>query len=267
MFEFCLSGVRSGLRGRSFQAVFLLGLFLIGVSFLSGYFSPRQPRTVALDVGFSGLRFALILLNLFWVQELITKEIERRIVLFSLAFPVPRSAFLLGRLASVMVLSLLACLTMGLLLLSVVTVVGGGYVQEYPVQLGWAYWVTLLGLVLDAAVVASFAIFISTFSTVQALPLMLGAVFAVAGKGLGATLDYLVKGADGDAAMVSQFSSVLHGAQWVLPDLSRLDWRDWALYGLYPGTATISWGAVMGLSYVAMLLALAIFLFEKREFR
>jgi hypothetical protein len=52
---------------------------LIGIAYLSGYFSPRQPQTVALDVGFSGIRFSLVLLNLFWVQELVAREIDRRI--------------------------------------------------------------------------------------------------------------------------------------------------------------------------------------------
>jgi hypothetical protein len=93
MFEFALSGLRSGLRGRSFHAVFILGVLMIGIAYLSGFFSPRQPQTVALDVGFSGIRFSLVLLNLFWVQELVAREIDRRVILFSLAYPVSRGAF------------------------------------------------------------------------------------------------------------------------------------------------------------------------------
>ena len=85
MQAFIVSGLRSGLRGRSFYAVFILGVVMIGVAYLSGFFSPRQPRTVALDVGLSGIRFSLVLLNLFWVQELVAREIDRRTILFSLA--------------------------------------------------------------------------------------------------------------------------------------------------------------------------------------
>jgi len=266
MFEFALSGLRSGLRGRSFQAVFILGLLLIGAAYLSGYFSPRQPRTVALDVGLSGLRFALIILNLFWVQELVTKEIDRKIVLFSLSYPVSRAEFLFGRLLSVVLLSLLAALVMGLLLLLAVTLAGGAYAQEYQVQLGGPYWMTLAGLVLDATMVAAFSLCIAVLSTVAVLPLLLGVAFAVGGKALGATLDYLAQGADGDAQMVGQFSPVLRISQWLLPDLSRLDWRDWALYGLYPGHDAVLWSVVMGLAYIGMLFALAVLIFSRREF-
>ena len=56
------------------HAILVLGVLLVGVAFLSASFSPRQPKTVALDVGLSGMRFSLVLFALFWVQELIGRE-------------------------------------------------------------------------------------------------------------------------------------------------------------------------------------------------
>lgn len=94
MIEFIVSGLRSGIRSRSVQVVFVLGLALVLVAYLAASFSPRQPRTVALDVGFSGARFSLILLSLFWVQDLVSREIDRKIILQSLSYPVSRAAFL-----------------------------------------------------------------------------------------------------------------------------------------------------------------------------
>jgi len=75
MISFLLSAWRAGLRSRSIQAVLVLGVLLVGVAFLSAAFSPRQPKTVALDVGLSGVRFSLVLFALFWVQELVGQEI------------------------------------------------------------------------------------------------------------------------------------------------------------------------------------------------
>jgi hypothetical protein len=71
--------------------------------------------------------------------------------------------------------------------------VGGGYSQEFPPALGLPFWSTVAGLALDAAVVAAFALCIAALSTVSVLPLALGAAFAVAGKALGATIDYLAR--------------------------------------------------------------------------
>lgn len=264
--EFVVSGFRAGVRGRSFQAVFLLGLVLIGVAYLSGSFSPRQPQTVALDIGLSGLRFSLVLLNLFWIQELVAREVDRKTILFSLAYPVSRASFLLGRLLAVVGLSTLAAIILALLLLATVLATGGDYSQETPVRLGMPYVATICGLILDATVVASFALCVSTVSTVAILPLVLGAAFAVGGKALGATTGYLAAGADGDANMVARFGRILDLAQWLLPDLSRLDWRDWPLYGLFSGFDATFWSVLMAVAYIAMLSSLAVWFFSRREF-
>ncbi|WP_300450427.1 ABC transporter permease subunit [Accumulibacter sp.] len=266
MREFIVSGLRSGLRGRSFQAVFVLGVLLIGVAYLSGFFSPRQPQTVALDVGFSGVRFSLILMNLFWVQELVAREIDRRVILFSLAYPVSRAAFLTGRLVAIMILSTLAATVLGLLLLLSVLLAGGGYAQEFPPALGLPFWSTIAGLTLDAAVVGAFSLCIAALSTVSVLPLALGAAFAVAGKALGATVDYLARGADGDQQLLGTYQPTIDLIQRVLPDLSRLDWREWAMYQVPPGNEAIIWSVSMAVAYIALLLSGASLLFARREF-
>lgn len=266
MFQFALSAWRAGLRGRSFHAVFILGLVLIGVAYLAGYFSPRHPRTVALDVGFSGLRFSLVLLNLFWVHELVGKEIDRRTVIFSLSYPIARRSYLVGRFLGVQCLSAAAALVMGSLLWLAVRQAGGQYDQGFPVALGLPYWSTVFGLFVDGAVVGAFALLLSSLSTVALLPLALGAAFAVAGKGLGAVLDYLSRGADGDAAMVATYSPLMGVIQAVLPDLSRLDWRAWPMYALAPDVGQLTASLVMGFGYVVVAVLVASSLFSRREF-
>lgn len=266
MKEFALSGLRSGIRGRSFQAVFVLGLVLIGVAFLAGYFSPRQPKTVALDVGLSGVRVSLVLLGLFWVQELVAKEIEQRTVLFSLSYPVPRAAFVIGRFIAIVILLALAATAFGLALLLAVLYAGGLYVQEFGVLLGLPFATTMCGLLIDVLVVAAFALFLATLSTTPVLPLALGAAFAVAGKALGPTVDYLRSGADGDEKMVAQFGPLAESVQLVLPDLSRLDWREWPLYGVFPGHGQVSWALVMAFAYIVVQITLASIIFSRREF-
>lgn len=266
MFEFAVSGLRSGLRGKSFQAVFILGVLLIGIAYLSGFFSPRQPQTVALDVGFSGIRFSLVLLNLFWVQELVAREIDRRVILFSLAYPVSRGAFLAGRFAAIVLLSALAAVVLGFLLLIAVVVVGGGYKQEFSPALGVPFWSAVAGFTLDAAVVAAFALCIAALSTVSVLPLALGAAFALAGKALGTTMSYLAQGADGNEEMVATYSPLVGLVKWLLPDLSRLDWREWAMYQLPPGADVVFWSVTMAVAYIILLLVVASWLFSRREF-
>ena len=266
MIDFFLTALRSGLRSRSIQSILVLGALLVGVAYLSAAFSPRQPRTVALDVGLSGLRFSLVLFSLFWVQELVGREIERRTVLFALTYPVARGRYILGRYFGVVALTGLAAVLLGMLLWVVVLSVGGTYEQKFGVTPGGAYWSTVAGLWLDAAVVAAFALWIASFATVPMLPLSLGLAFAIGGKSLGAVAEYLAKGAEGDK-FAMKFAPFIDAIQWVLPDLSRLDWRLWPMYGLVPDAATLGLGVLMAVAYGALLLALAVITFTRREFQ
>lgn len=266
MFALIKTSLISGLRSRSFYAVILLGLMLIGIAYLAANFSPRQPQTVALDVGCSAMRIILVLMALFWVQELLVNEIDRRTITSYLTYPIPRAQYLLGRFGGILLLLLLSTLTFGLLLWLAVLFPASEYEQGRPVALGLPFWGTLVGLWLDVAVVTAFAILLAAISTVNILPLALGLAFAIAGSSLGTALEYLRQGADGETALVNRYAPILESTHRLLPDLSRLDWRDWALYDLPIPMAQIAWSTLMACSYIVTLIGIAIFAFNRREF-
>lgn len=266
MFQFFLSSCRAGLRGRIFLAILCCGIALIAVAYLSASFSPRQPSTVALDIGFSGLRISLVLFAITLVQELVGKEIDRRTVILSFSYPVRRSDYVLGRYFGVAALALLAAIALALLLLLAVLAAGWSYQSDFGVLLGGPYWATVFAIWLDACVVAAFALCVASFSTVTSMPLVLGLVFALAGRALGAVADYLARGADGDVVLTRRFSGVVDAIFWVLPDLSRLDWRGWPMYGVAPEVGAMMLSLLMALAYVSLMIALAVGILSRREF-
>ncbi len=266
MREFFISSWRSGLRGHSFQAVFLLGVLLIAGAYLAALFSPRQPETVALDVGLSGMHFALTLMALLWIQELIGKEIERRTTILYLAYPIPRAHYVLGRFAGIAVLLFIASLVLGLLLWLEVFASGEIYAQAHRGALGAPYWATVFGIWLNAVVVAAFAVCIATLSTVPALPLVLGAAFAIAGQSLGAVVDYFSQGAYGRQDLIAHYGPAINLARWLLPDLSRLDWRVWSMYNVPLPSGTITLSCLMAVSYIVLMISIATLSFNRREF-
>lgn len=266
MLTFFLATWRAGFRGRGVQAILLLGLFLAFVAYLAGSLSPRQPMTVALDVGFSGVRFTLVLFALLWAQELVGREIERRTVVFVFAYPAGKFHFLLGRFAGIAALLLVAALILGLLLWSLVFASSHGYAQSRPPALGLPYWLTIAGLWLDALVVAACVLALSGVATIATLPVAVGAAFALAGKTLGPVAEFLARGADGNQQLVATYGPLIEAIRWVLPDLSRLDWRDWPMYAVVPPAADLLWAVVMGVGYVGLLLALGAMALERREF-
>ncbi|WP_445937100.1 ABC transporter permease [Pseudomonas sp.] len=265
MFELTALGVRAGVRGQGFRVLLLITLILLGVSLLAGNFSGRQPLTVALDVGLSGLRFVLLLMALLWVQDLLARDIERKTIYFLLAYPVTRSQFLFSRFFAVAFLSISALVFVGLALWLVLYLFCSNHPQLQPPALGMPYVMALLGVWLDLLVVAAFAILLASISTTPYLPLLLGFAFALAARGLGPTISHL-RSARSDPLHEALFSPILEHAYAWLPDLSRLDWRALTLYGLAPDIPAMALAALNASAYVVLLLTLATVIFQRRNF-
>lgn len=266
MWQYFLSSWRSGFRNRGLVAIVVLAVGLVGVAYLSASFSPRQPQTVALDIGLSGLRMSLVLFAIMLVQELVGREIEHRSVILTLSYPTRRAAYLLGRYLGVLALTGVATVILGMLLWIAVLMSGLHFEQQFRVHLGPPFWLSLLGVWVDVAVVAAFTLWIATLSTVSMLPLALGAMFAVGGRALGAVSDYVAKGADGQVEVAERYGPLLDIVRWLLPDLSRLDWRAWPMYGLPPDMWAMTWAFLMAAAYTMAMVGLAIHAFSRREF-
>lgn len=265
MWQLTRAGWLSGMRAHSVRWLVVIAALVILVAWLAANFSARQPATVAMDVGLSGIRLILMLMALFWVQELLGKDIERKSLYFVLAYPVSRGAYLASRFIAVAALLALGVLLLGAALGTVLHLLPFTYNQPTPVSLGLSYALVLTGIWLDLLVVTAFALLLCSLSTTPFLPLILGCLFTLAARSLGISLAYLLDPALADPLQVQWLLPVLNVAQWVLPDLSRLDWRELALYGTAPVWSAIALATAMAVSYCILLLGLATWKLKQRE--
>lgn len=266
MYQHFLITLRSGLRSHVLQALLAIGVLMMGAAYLAGTFSPRQPATVTLDVGFSFVRAVGLILVLFWAYEFVGREIERRTIFVSLTYPTPRSHFLFGRYLGLIVLTVLVIAILGALLAGTTLLSELTYAQSNPVSLKGPYLLTLLALLLDLSVVAAFGMLIAVVSTTPFLPLLVGLAFAVSARSLGPAMEYLSQMGGKDEALKSSLLPVFDVLRWLLPDLSRLDIRYYPLYAHQPDTGLLFGVLLMALGYAGIMLALSVWLFERRQF-
>ncbi|WP_179958392.1 ABC transporter permease subunit [Chitinimonas arctica] len=254
----------AGLRSHSLRVVMILAAMLVGVAYLASSFSARHPHTVALDVGISGTRLVLALLAVFWVQELVVKELDRRTVYFSLAYPIPRSSYWLGRFAGISLLLLASTLLMALALYLLTTFGSGSYQQGFSIRFGLEFVSVMAGQLLDAMVIAAFCMLIASFSVTALLPLVAGLAFTMVARSYGSVLALVKDPAGGFADMAEHYLPLLRAIGYLLPDLGGLDLRDWVLYQVVPIDAGVAF-AQSG-AYLAVLLAASLLIFNRREF-
>lgn len=257
---------RLGLRSHAMRALVALGALLIAVAYLAGAFSLRQPVVVALDLGLSGLRFLGLLLVLFWMQETFAKDIDRRTITFALAYPAPRASYVLGRFLGVMGLVVLAVAIWGLLLFFMGQYADWGYDQTTRNYFNAGYLLVLFGIVVDLLVVGAFFVFLASLAETPVLPFLAGFGFAVAARSVGVMLDYLSLSPWADRDMKAAMLPLLEKIRWLLPDLSRLDWRQITLYDLWPATGEVFQGLGVAFGYAMIMLGGAVLSYRRRGF-
>jgi Cu-processing system permease protein len=254
-------------RSRLWLVAGVVGGVLATTVWLAGQFSPRQPATVALDVGISFIRLAVPLLGLLQIQELLAREVDRRLILTSLTYPRSRASFLLARYAAVAAVALAMTIFLGAVLAGVVSSLGAGYMQGTRVALGLPYLITGGLLWMDVAVVLAFGLVLATVATTPHLVFLVGVGFMVIARSTSSIVRLLQSDRDLVVRGAEWYQQGLQWVQWLVPDLAALDVRPIALYGRMEFLTASAWALLlMPIGYVALLLLLACQRFGKRQF-
>ncbi len=261
-----LTAIRLARRARLLSTLVWITLALVVGVLMAAQFSARQPATVALDVGLSIIRLALPLLIVFQLQELFSREFDRRYFLTSLTYPRSRFAFLTGRFLTVQFIVLASLAFLAALLALLVWQIGESYQQATPVALDHRYLLTHLFIGLDLLVLSAFAMLLSivaitpSFVLVGTLGFML---ISRAYSGIIALLEterYVV-------ADPELYQSSLGVLGYLLPDLGALDIR---MISLYSEMAFLpdNWPMLVlgNLTYVLVLLALSLWFLQRKRF-
>lgn len=233
---------------------------------LSAYFGGRQSATVALDVSFSTIRLLVPLLIVLLVQELISREFDKRYYLNSLTYPRGRRSLLLGRFAAVLALLLGLLLALALLQVVLVGLIGGVYPQATPVALGQPYLIVIAFMALDLLVLAALATLLAIVASTPSFVLIGTFGFMLVARSYGAIVELL----GSQAGLVSNtegYRASLGVLGYLLPDLGALDLRMLALYGqpeFLP--ADWPWLLLSNLAYAFALLALAVWALQRKRF-
>lgn len=240
-------------------------LVLALAAFLAAQFSGRQPATVAMDVGLSMIRLLLPLVLVLMIQELLSREFDRRYFLSTVSYPHPRQSLLLGRFIAV------AILTLGLLLLLasalglLAWLIGHGYEQSTPVALGLHYFITIGFVGLDLLLLTAVATLLAVVASTPSFVLIGTFGFMLIARSFGAIVELLTRNAlvVGDA---ESYRSSVGLLSYLLPDLGALDVRTITLYGrmeLLP--ADWPWLVLSTLTYTVGLLALAVWALQRKR--
>jgi ABC-type transport system involved in multi-copper enzyme maturation permease subunit len=250
-----LNTFRESVRDRVLYNLILFVLILVGASVFVSELSIDQESKFIADLGLSAILVFGAVIAIFIGVGLVYKEIDKRTIYNLLSKPVRRHEFIIGKYIGL-------CMT--LLVNSVVMLVGielallyvnGGFVGLHAAVLPAAYLVFL-----ELTLVVAVALMFSSFTTP-----MLAALYSFAVYVIGHFSHDLRLAADLSDSVVTR--SVLTALYYLLPNLSNFSFITAASHGriVPPGTALAA--TVYAAVYVSILLAAAVMIFQRRNFK
>jgi ABC-type transport system involved in multi-copper enzyme maturation permease subunit len=252
---------RENIRDRVLYNLILFALVMTVSSIALGQLTLGYERKVIVDLGLSAISIFGTLIAIFIGIGLVHKELERRTVYALLSKPVRRHEFILGK-----YLGLLATLSVNVAVMTVglwlsMLYQGGiepaGYARILP-----AVYLIFLSLALTTAL----ALVFSTFST-PALSALFTLFLWIAGH---FNYDLLEFAATSRTAAMRRFFQALY---YLVPNFSNftsIDSRNViqsAAYAQPVDWTAVGWITVYGLVYSGALLALAVAVFSRRDFK
>jgi ABC-type transport system involved in multi-copper enzyme maturation permease subunit len=241
-------------RDRILYIIGLYGFLVAAAMRLLPEFAASTEDKMLPDFGLAAMSAIGTIVAIFVGTSLVNKEIEKRTILMLIAKPVSRSEFIAGKF-----LGLSAVLTV---LVATMTAIFLGCMQlakvSYSLQsIALASVFLLLQLCLLGAVAITMGVFTSSL-------LATALTFGVYLMG-NITQDLLKLGSLSSNLGIERLTQALY---LILPDLSRLDLKNEAVYGLQalPNSTTLLTSAGYSVVYSIMLLAISILIFSKREF-
>jgi ABC-type transport system involved in multi-copper enzyme maturation permease subunit len=243
---------REVIRDRVLYLIGLFTVFLIACIRLLPEVSAATEHKITLDAGLAAMSLLGLVIAVFVGTGLVNKEIEKRTVLMLMAKPISHPEFIAGKhlgLSAVLavLIALMTIVYMGLLSFSRIS---------YPAQ---SILVSSLFLVLQLSLVTAVAIAFSVFTSSLLATLLTFVVFLMGS----ASANLVALGAQSKNPTIEAITRNLY---LIVPDFSRLDLKNQAVYGQLPNPNHLLQHAGYGVFYIVLLLAISTFLFSRRQF-
>ncbi len=245
--------VRELVRSKLLYNILVFTVLLIASSMLVAQLTIGQWDRVILDMGLAAIELAGVLVAVLIGVGIVAGEIERKTIFATLAKPVTRGAFLLGRYAGLLVILLVNVVIMMAVLTAVLKI------ADY--QLTAVVVAAALLIFVELALLAAAAMFFGSFTT-PVLATAFSLCFFLIGHLLADLRLYREKVAHNTLARF--LTGVIYK---VLPDLELLNLKSQASNGLPLPPGLTSTATAYGVVYGAILLLLAIGVFSRRDLK
>lgn len=243
---------RETLREQVLYLTLLFTLILVGAVNLLPQLSASGEKKIILDVGIAAIEIVGLIVAVFVGTTLVNKEIDKRTIFVLIAKPMSRAEFILGKhLGITSVLALLVGLMTSILLIVMTLAKIFIPVSAILVANFYIFWQLML--------LGAIAILFGTFTSSLVAALLTFATYLMGN--FSKDLQTL-----GEISKSESLKAITNTIYLILPDLSRANLKNEAVYGILPALGDLFTNGIYILSYTLLVLAIAILIFARKQF-
>lgn len=239
------------IRDRILLVLAVFTLLLLGTSIFLGTISLDQDSKIIIDFGLFGIFFFGVIITLFLGGSTIVRELDQRTAYTTLARPISRSWFVLGKFFGLIATLFVLTLLMSLVFCSLVAWRVGFH------SINASLIISLFYLFLEFCVLTSLVLLFSSFSSS-----IMSTIYGFAFFLIGHSTTTLV-------TLSRQFKSsaryLFIALYYIFPNLEKFNTRNDAVYGLHPNGGEVILTVAYAVLYCTILLFLANQIFRKTE--
>lgn len=247
-----LNTFRESIRDRVFYSLLVFAVLMLGFSLILGNLTIGDEVKIIKDFGLAAISLFGVLIAIFVGISLVYKEMEKKTIYVILANPISRYQFVLGKYLG---LSLT-------LLVEVVVMTAGLFALCYLKQqaIPWDLFTAIVPIWFELQLILAVALLFSTFVSPFLSGLCTLAVFIIGHL----TLDFKQLVASLDSSPLKMTADVLY---YTFPNLEILNFKARVVHGVDIALADFLFSLAYASCYTIMILALALFIFNRRDIR
>jgi ABC-type transport system involved in multi-copper enzyme maturation permease subunit len=243
---------RETVREQVLYLSLLYTLIVVSAMLMLPEFSYDSSAKMIVDTGIAAIEVVSLIVAVLVGTNLINKEIDKRTIFILIAKPMYRSEFLLGKHLGLSAVVGALVLIMSLIFVVLMTI------KQIPIPIPavltanfFIFWqIMLLGAI---------AVFFGTFAGSLIASLLTLATYIIGNF----SRDLLLLG---EISKNTSLQAVTRTLYMLLPDLSRANLKNEAVYNILPSLVDMFSNGVYILSYALLVLAIAILIFARRQF-
>jgi len=256
-----------GIRNRSVFGIGLFSLFILGLNVAVAGFFMREVGKVTVDMNLSAISLAGLLLVFFAGLNLMAKDIDKRTIHLVLSKPISRSEYVWGKFLGIQMFVMVSLLLLLGVSCATILLLKTMY-ANYFVGFSWPiFFIACFFIYLKLSLIVSIVVLFACVTTSSFVTLIFSFSVYIVGETIEEVLFYLRSAAAAENLAISDsLRSVIDVVSYLVPNFSAFDFKVEAAHGLPLEMSRLALSFGYGALYLVLLLLLASFVFNRREF-